>query len=102
MIDMGRPLEGPLYSMPDTTVETVVPPTAGLRAPSGLALHAGSLWVGDYATGRIHVFRLDGTPVRIVDSRLGRDSLTGIALRGGWIYALDARRHRLVRLRATG
>jgi sugar lactone lactonase YvrE len=102
MIDMGRPLEGPLYLMPETTLETFVPAGAGLNAPSGLALHAGSLWVGDYATGRIHVLRLDGTQQRVIDTRLGANSLTGIALRGGWIYALDARRNRLVRLRASG
>jgi hypothetical protein len=57
MINMGGPLEGPLHLMPDTTVEEVIPERAGLRAPSGLALHAGALWVGDHATGRIHLFR---------------------------------------------
>jgi hypothetical protein len=39
----------------------------------------------------------------VIDTRLGANSLTGIALGpGGWIYALDARRNRLVRLRASG
>jgi sugar lactone lactonase YvrE len=103
MIDTGGPKEGPLYLLPETNVETVVPAGAGLRAPSGLALHDGTLWVGDYATGRIHLFGLDGTPVRVIDTGLGANSLTGIALGpGGWIYALDSRRNQLVRLRASG
>jgi sugar lactone lactonase YvrE len=103
IIDVGGPKEGPLHLMPDTDVETVVAPGAGPRAPSGLVLQDGTLWVGDYATGRIHVFRLDGTQVRVIDSRLGANSLTGIALGpGGWIYALDSRRNQLVRLRASG
>jgi hypothetical protein len=101
IIDLGGPKEGPLHLMPDTTVETLVPPSAGLRAPVGLALHAGTLWVGDYATGRIHLFQLDGTAVRTLDTRLGANSLTGFAIGpGGWVYALDSRRNRLVRLRA--
>lgn len=102
MIDPGWPSEGPLYLVQDTAVETVIPPSAGLGAPSGLVLHAGKLWVGDYATGRIHVFRLDATPVRVIDTRLGPNSLTGFAVTaGGWIYALDSRRNHLVRLRAS-
>jgi sugar lactone lactonase YvrE len=103
MIATGGPKEGPLYLLPETSVETVVAEGAGLQAPSGLALHDGTLWVGDYATGRIHLFGLDGTPVRVIETGLGANSLTGITLGpGGWIYALDARRHRLVRLRASG
>ena len=100
MIDVGGPKEGPLHLVPDTTVDEVVPAGA-VQAPSGLVLQAGTLWVGDYATGKIHVFRTDGTPVRVVDTRLGRNSITGFALRGGWIYALDSRRNQLVRLRAS-
>jgi hypothetical protein len=38
----------------------------------------------------------------VIDTRLGANSLTGFALRSGWIHALDARRHQLVRVRASG
>jgi DNA-binding beta-propeller fold protein YncE len=103
LLNAGSALEGPLYEVQGSTVETVVPPSAGLKAPSGLLLHAGALWIGDYGTGRIHVFRLDGTRVRTIDTRLGRNSITGIALSSdGWLYVLDVRRNRLVRLRARG
>jgi DNA-binding beta-propeller fold protein YncE len=100
LLDAGTPLEGPLYEVSGSTVETVVSSSAGLKAPSGLLLHASTLWVGDHATGRIHVFRLDGTRVRVIDTGLGRDSITGLALSpDGRLYVLDSRRNRLVRLR---
>jgi sugar lactone lactonase YvrE len=100
LLDAGSALEGPLYEVSGSTVETVVSPSAGLKAPSGLLLHAGTLWVGDHATGRIHVFRLDGTRVRVISTGLGRDSITGLAVSpDGRLYVLDSRRNRLVRLR---
>jgi DNA-binding beta-propeller fold protein YncE len=103
LLDGGSRLEGPLHEVQGSTVETVVPPSAGLQAPSGLVLHAGTLWVGDYATGRVHVFRLDGSRLRVIDTGLGRNSLTGLALSpDGWLYVLDARRNRVLRLRARG
>lgn len=40
--------------------------------------------------------------MRVIDTQLGRNSLTGIALSGGWIYALNFKRNQLVRLRASG
>ena len=43
-------------------------------------LHAGAVWVGDAATGRINVYRLDGTRLRVIDTRVGRDRLAGFAL----------------------
>jgi sugar lactone lactonase YvrE len=102
LLNGGTRLEGPLYDV-GGSVETVVPASAGLKAPCGLLLHAGTLWAGDYATGRIHVFRLDGIRLRAIDTGLGRNSITGIALSSdGWLYVLDARRNRLVRLRARG
>jgi DNA-binding beta-propeller fold protein YncE len=100
LLDAGTSLEGPLYEVSGSTVETVVSPSAGLKAPSGLLLHAGTLWVGDHATGRIHVFRLDGTRLRVINTGLGRDSITGLALSPeGRLYILDSRRNRVVRLR---
>jgi DNA-binding beta-propeller fold protein YncE len=103
LLDAGSPVEGPLYDVVGSTVETVVPPSAGLKAPSGLLLHTGALWVGDYATGRIHVFGLDGSRLRSINTGLGSNSLTGLAFSSdGWLYFLDARRHRLLRLRARG
>jgi NHL repeat-containing protein len=100
LLDAGSSLEGPLYEVSGSSIETVVSPSAGLKAPSGLVLHAGTLWVGDHATGRIHVFRLDGTRVRVINTGLGRDSITGLAVSpDGRLYVLDSRRNRVVRLR---
>src|SRR5687768_521973 len=39
-------------------------------------LHGSTVWVGDHATGRIHVYRLDGTRLRVIDTGLGRERLT--------------------------
>ena len=100
LLDAGSPVEGPLYDVVGSTVETVVPPSAGLKAPSGILLHAGTLWVGDHATGRIHVFRLDGTRLNVIKTGLGRDTITGLAVSpDGRLYVLDSRRNRVVRLR---
>ena len=64
-------------------------------------LHGSTVWVGDHATGRIHVFRLDGTRVRVINTGLGPGSITGLARSSeGWLYVLDARRDRVVRIRS--
>jgi DNA-binding beta-propeller fold protein YncE len=100
LLDAGSSLEGPLYEVSGSTIETVVPPSAGLKAPCGLLLHADTLLVGDHATGRIHVFRVDGTRRRVIKTGLGQNSITGLALSpDGRLYVLDSRRNRLVRLR---
>src|SRR5918992_3930103 len=49
-------------------------------------LHGSTVWVGDHATGRIHVFRLDGTRVRVINTGLGPGSITGLARSSeGWL-----------------
>jgi hypothetical protein len=63
-------------------------------------LHAGTVWVGDSATGRIHVYRLDGSRLRVIDTRLGRDRLTGFAFESaGRLAVLDGYRSQVTRLR---
>jgi sugar lactone lactonase YvrE len=70
-----------------------------LRRPSGLLLKDGYLIVGEYATGRIHVFTRAGRRRASVDTGLGKNALTGIASApDGRIYMLDTRRSRLLRL----
>jgi hypothetical protein len=65
-------------------------------------LHGSTVWVGDHATGRIHVYRLDGTRLRVIDTRLGRERLTGFRVDSqGSLSVLDARENRTVRLRAS-
>jgi DNA-binding beta-propeller fold protein YncE len=70
-----------------------------LRRPSGLLLKDRHLIVGEYATGLIHVFTLQGRRRATLDTGLGKNALTGIASGpDGRIYMLDARRSRLLRL----
>jgi hypothetical protein len=65
-------------------------------------LHGSTVWVGDHATGRIHVYRLDGRRLRVIDTRLGRDRLTGFRVESdGSLSVLDVRENRAVRLRAS-
>ena len=65
-------------------------------------LHGSSVWVGDHATGRIHVYRLDGKRLRVIDTGLGRERLTGFRVDSqGSLSVLDARENRTVRLRAS-
>jgi hypothetical protein len=83
--------ETPLYRIPGSSVETFV--EDGIDNPAGLALHAGVLYVGDYGNGRIHRFRLDGTPLGGIETGFGSEALTGIAVTPGrWLYALDWKR----------
>jgi hypothetical protein len=64
-------------------------------------LRGSTVWVGDSASGRIHVYRLDGTRLRVIDTRLGRDRLTGFAFASdGRLSVLDAYRSQVTRLRA--
>jgi hypothetical protein len=65
-------------------------------------LHGSTVWVGDHATGRIHVYRLDGSRLRIIDTRLGRERLTGFRVDSqGSLSVRDARGNQTLRLRTS-
>lgn len=49
-----------------------------LVQPSGLALHDGTLYVSDHATGKLHAFDLDGNLLRSLQTPFGEGSLAGI------------------------
>jgi len=88
-----------LFRVEGSTVRTIAD---GLARPSGLLLKGGHLLVGEHATGRIVVVSLDGRRVRAVDTGVGPNALTGLAADArGRVYFLDAKRGRLLRLRAT-
>jgi hypothetical protein len=77
------------YEMDGTALQEIVAPGT-LVAPSGLAIRDGALLVGDNATGTIHEFALDGTPVRTYDSGLPAGSLAGVTFGpGGEIYFVN-------------
>jgi hypothetical protein len=65
------------YSWDDATITTLVDGEAlGMSKPSGLALIEGKLVVTDNATGRLHVFDLDGTELDWAET--GRSRLAGV------------------------
>jgi hypothetical protein len=56
--------------------------------------------VGDYGSGRVHHFRLDGTSLGSIQTGFGSEALTGIAVAPGrLLYALHWKRRRLVRFK---
>ena len=85
-----------LFHVAGGTVETLV---RGLRQPAGLALVNGHLLVGEYATGRLSVFTLEGRRKTSFLTGVGPRALTGIAAApDGRIYVLDGKRGRLLRV----
>jgi hypothetical protein len=65
-------------------------------------LHGSTVWVGDQATGRIHVYRLDGRRLRVINTGLGRERLMGFRVDSqGSLSVLDARENRTLQLRAS-
>lgn len=83
--------------MEGVELEEVVPPGV-LQAPSGIELHAGVLYVGDHATGVIHAFDLEGRSLGTLDTGLGSEALSGIAVGPDErLYFLDAASGRVLR-----
>lgn len=83
--------ETPLYRHPDDAITSVTGPDAGLVRPTGLVLHGDHLVVGDHATGHIKVFTKDGQLTGDLDTGLGPNSITGLAVGpNGKLYVSDA------------
>jgi len=83
MTGMLEPVYEPLAAQDvvmGATLNTVI--DAGtLEAPSGLVISDDDvLYVTDNATGRIHAFELDGTPIRTLDTPYANGELAGIAI----------------------
>ena len=100
LLGRGDPLNSQgveqLFHVAGGRVDTLV---GGLRQPSGLALVRGHLLVGEYATGRLSVYTLDGVRKKSFLTGVGRGALTGItAAPNGRVYVLDRKRGRLLRI----
>jgi hypothetical protein len=95
---LGRMGEMDFYAVEDVTTEDVVA-DGELTAPSGIALHDGLLYVTDHADGRILAFRTNGEMVNWLDTGLGGNTLTGIAVSlEGVVYFLDSAGDRLYQI----
>jgi hypothetical protein len=80
---------------------TLVAPSAPLQQPSGLEIDGDVVFVGDYASGIIYAFDLEGRQINALDTGLGPSALMGIALGpDGRLYLVDALRHRVLRIDA--
>lgn len=90
---------GQQYAMDGAELTTVVDGEENYHAqPSGLALHDGLLYVGDYATGEIVAYTLAGEMVDYLSTGL-EDSLMGIAFDpDGRLYVIDSVGQRVLRL----
>ncbi len=71
--------ETPLYANNNGVVRSVTAPGA-LQRPSGLVVHEGKLIVSDYATGYVKVFSTAGQLLGELDTGLGGNSITGLAI----------------------
>ncbi len=96
-----RPIE------PGTVVEEwtagvsteLVPGSAGLELPSGLALHGGVLYVGDNATGEISAYDAAGSLLGILATGLPEGALMGIEVGPDErLYFADAAGDRVLRV----
>lgn len=61
----------------DVTWSTLI---EGLDRPGGLAMDAEHLYIGEWGTGLIHVYDLDGNSLQTLDTGLGEGALYGIEI----------------------
>lgn len=77
----------------------IVPASAGLELPSGLALHGGVLYVGDASTGLVHAFDLEGNAIATLETGLAPRALAGIEVGpDDRLYVVDSAGPRVLRL----
>lgn len=94
---------GDQYRVNGATITTFVDgSSAGLMAPSGLAIHDGHVFVGDNALGTISAFAMDdGELVDWVDTGVSAGALTGLAFdAAGRLYFADQQRNEIIRIEA--
>ena len=97
---------GPLDSMEPVVPEQMdgaatmdLVPAGTLKAPSGMVLDDGLLYVNDNGTGLVHAFDLKGKEVGSFDTGLGSGALSGITLGpDGKIYLTDMKASQVYRI----
>jgi outer membrane protein assembly factor BamB len=79
-----------------TSTTDFIPP-GKIQTPSGLTLANNKLYVGDYATGHLHIYDLTGREIEDRDTGLGASALGGIAIGpDSHVYFLDMKGSRLL------
>lgn len=89
--------ETPLYRI-DESIQAFTSPSAGLVKPCGVAIHDDHILVSDHATGHIKSFSKDGALVGDLDTGLGPNSITGIAIKENRLYVTDAATNRVLEI----
>lgn len=82
-------------------LEELVPSSAGLKLPTGVALKNGALYISDYETSKVHKFSLDGMPLGEVEIKEASTNggLTGLASGpDGRLYIADMKGNRIFRI----
>ncbi len=88
------------YAMIGAKIGTLVDgPSVGLERPSGIALHAGLVFVTDNQNGKIFAFDLKGQLADWIQTDAAPSGLMGVAFDSeGRLYYVDAVGNRVVRL----
>ena len=74
------PGDGILDEYKGVKIEEIVKPGGELKKPSGLALHKGVLYVGDYETGILYAYNLKGEKLNSLDTELGGGHVGGLTV----------------------
>jgi hypothetical protein len=92
--------DGKMHAMSDFAIEAIA--AGEMTSPTGLALHEGTLYVGDNASGIVHAYSLAGVHLRALDSGLGKGRLGGMtAGPDDRLYFADITGKRVVRIDTT-
>jgi hypothetical protein len=89
--------DGVLYAYSEPQVEILDTTPGGLQQPSGIVEHAGTLYVGDTATGKLHAYDVKGAGaagkfgkhLKSFATGLAPGKLGGLAVGEGRLYVLD-------------
>jgi hypothetical protein len=85
---------------PGGMLQDVIPKSAGLKLPTGIALRNNALYVSDYETSKVHKFSLNGQPLAEVSiAAAAQGGLTGLAFGPDEkLYVADMKGNRIFRI----
>lgn len=99
VLTKGNMMDGPLLEGTGAVATDIVPAGSDLKAPSGLALRNGLLYVTDSATGIVAAFKPDGTRVNYLETGLPPGALSGVAFgEDGKVYVADRLGNQVLRV----